>query len=145
MRGAATRRTLFAGAAAVVMGSGITAGAAASVADLVPVEADAVLVRLCSEFVVLELASRAIYDGPNPITDEDKARAASAPLEAKMDILLNEMEPIHAVSAAGILAWADALAAHNGDFGGSFDFPEAIAGRLLTCLLRDAAALAGRA
>ncbi len=143
------RRELFAATTAVVVGSiitsGVAAGAATSVADMVPAKADADLIRLCREFVRLELAARAIYDGPNPITDDDEARAASAPLNAKMYTLLDKMEPIRAMSAAGILARADALAAHNGDFGGSFDYPESAAGRLLACLLRDAAALAGRA
>lgn len=145
----ASRRSLMGGAAlaftAAASAVGITAGFAASVADLVPGEPDADLVRICGEFVALELACRAIFDGPNPISDDDMARAAAGPLEDRMDSLLDEMEPIRAVSAAGVLARADALAAHNRDFGYSFDCPEATTGRLLSCLLRDAAALAGRA
>ena len=41
-----SRRTLFAAAGAVIMGSGITAGAAASVADLVPANPDVQLIAI---------------------------------------------------------------------------------------------------
>ena len=43
------RRTLFAAAGAVIMGGGITAGAAASVADLVPASQDADLIAIGAE------------------------------------------------------------------------------------------------
>ncbi len=145
MSAAATRRTLFAGAGAVVLGGGITAGAAASVADLVPIDPDAALIAICDEIVAIELACFEIYDGPNAIVGDDAAKAASAPLNLRMDALLDEMEPLRAVTAAGVLARARALAAHNSDFGFSFDWPDSMAGRLLTCLMRDAAALGGRA
>lgn len=50
MRAASTRRTLFAAAGSVVMGSGITAGAAASIADMVPRgSADAHLLAVCAK------------------------------------------------------------------------------------------------
>lgn len=137
--------SLFAVMAGSVITSGIAAGAAVSVADLVSAEPDADLVRLCGEFVALELASCAIYDGPNPITDDDEARAASAPVHARMDTLLDEMELIRATSAIGVLARANVLASLNIDFGYSFDWPDTQIGRLLSYLMRDAAALSGRA
>ena len=43
-----TRRTLFAAASAAVIGSGITAGFAASIADMVPHSADAELVEIAA-------------------------------------------------------------------------------------------------
>lgn len=48
-RAVSSRRSLFGGAAAVVLGSGITAGVAASVADYIPaeVEPDAALIAAC--------------------------------------------------------------------------------------------------
>ncbi len=142
---APTRRILFAGASAVILGAGITAGAAASVADLVPTDPDAELIRVCGEIVAVERAWNAIYDGPSAIVDDTAAKAASAGFDARMGVLLDEMESIHAVSAAGVLARAKALAVHNGDFASSFDWPESITGRLLACLMRDALALAGEA
>lgn len=138
------RRALFAAAGAVVIGSGITAGAAASVADLVPAEPDADLIRLCGEFVALERQWRAIYDGPNAIADDDEAEVASANVGGRMNRVLDEIEVMRAVTAGGILAMAHALAAENGDFGCSFDYPDTVPDRLLTCLLRDAAAIGAR-
>ncbi len=147
MTNATTRRSLFAGAGAVVMGAGITAGAAASVADLVPVEAepDADLVRLCGEFIGLELQWRAIYDGPEAVKDDDEAEALSTSIGERMNAMMDDMKGMQATTSAGILAWAHALAVTNGDFGCSFDYPDTVPGCLLECLLRDAATVAGRA
>ena len=49
---ASRRRTLFAAASAVILGSGIAAGAAASVADLVPVDPDADLIEACQSALI---------------------------------------------------------------------------------------------
>ena len=46
MSSVSTRRKLFAGASAAVVGSGITAGFAASIADVVPPRADAQLIAI---------------------------------------------------------------------------------------------------
>ena len=139
------RRTLFSAASSVVIGSGITAGLAVSVADLVPVNPDADLIRLCREMVDLELAYRAIYDGPNAIPDDEGARGATSGMVDRIDAIVTEIEDLHATTAAGVLARAHTLAVQNGDFGSSFDWPETVIGRQLDYLLRDAAALAGRA
>lgn len=135
-----TRRKV-AGSVALIAALGSVKAVASPAAPL----ADADLIRLCGEYVALEVARSAIFEGPNSIEDDDLAEAAAYPLERRMNALLAEMEPIQATSAAGILARADALAAHNGNFGFSFDCPHSGAGRMLAFLLRDAAALAGRA
>ena len=140
MSTAATRRTLFAAASAVILGGGITAGAAASVADYA--EPDAELICLCSEFVRLHGRWFAIFDGPNCIRDEDRAEAASLEIGKLMHFVLDRMDDLHATTAAGIAARAHALAAENGDFASSFDYQDTIPGRLLTCLLSYAAAVA---
>ena len=142
---ASRRRTLFAAAGAVIMGGGITAGAAASVADLLPAKPDAELIRLCGDFINLELQWRAIYDGPAATLDDDEAEAASLGIGDQMNRILAEMEPMRATTADGVLARARALAAENGNFGCSFDHRDTVPGRLLVCLLRDAAAVGGRA
>lgn len=61
-----TRRTLFGGVAAVVIGSGITAGVAASVADLVPAGPDNDLIRLCAKALANDARSSALMD----VTDD---------------------------------------------------------------------------
>ncbi len=55
MSAAPTRRTLFAAASAAVLGSGITAGVAASVADLVPADLEAELIAFCDRYVRADL------------------------------------------------------------------------------------------
>lgn len=137
------RRTLFAAAGAVILGSGITAGAAASVADLVPADRDADLIRLCDEFIRLELHRRAIFDGPTAIEDDDQADAASLIVSRQMNRVLERIEVMRAVSADGVLAMAQALWVEDSDFHGSSDV-ESVPGRLLTCLLRDAAGIGAR-
>ena len=53
MASVSTRRSMFAAAGAVVVGSGITAGFAASVADFAepPYEPDVALITLCREYI----------------------------------------------------------------------------------------------
>jgi len=46
------RRTLFAAASAVIIGSGISSGVAASVADFVPVDPDADLIEACQSALI---------------------------------------------------------------------------------------------
>ena len=53
------------------------------------------------------------------------------------------MQRLRATTAAGVLARAQVLAQHAGDFSFSFDYRSTKTGRLLDYLLRDAAALAG--
>ena len=146
MTSVSSRRTLFAAAGAVILGSGVTAGAAASVADLVPTETDAELIRFCRELVDVELAYRAIYDGPDAILDDERAIAASSGMMERLEAIVGEIEDMQATTAEGILARAHALAFQNGDFACSFDWREdTIIGRQLDCLLRDALALTGKA
>ncbi len=68
MANATSRRSLFAGATAVVMGAGITAGA-----DMAPVNQDAELIALCERFNVIELRCRARLDSAHTAEEEDRA------------------------------------------------------------------------
>lgn len=113
------RHALFAAASSVVIGSGITAGAAASVADFVPSHPDADLISLCARAEAADDRSSAIMDTVedmdpsdprwSPATDESsrvfaecrkdmdraaKVRAATLDgLRAKASLALREMAP----------------------------------------------------
>ena len=116
--GTTRRRSLCAAASAVVIGSGITAGAAASVADLVESD-DAHLVSLCTRYVEAdlrhaELCSQqdAMVQPLTPALECEWRRLDGLVLDA--GIIMLDLEPriaaIPAVSTAGIQAKAWAVA-----------------------------------
>ena len=80
MSAAPTRRTLFAAASAVVLGGGVTAGAAASVADLVPADTDAELIAACAQFNEIERQCRARLDVAVTADEEEEAERFRAHL-----------------------------------------------------------------
>ncbi len=100
---------------------------------------DAELIGVCAEFIACDRRQRAIYDGPDDV-DDDEAAAATAPIFARMKGLLAQMEQLRATTSDGIAARAQSLAQHSGEGAFSFDARSTITGRLLACLLRDAAA-----
>lgn len=71
---ATSRRSLFAATTAVVMGSGITAGIAASVADLVPADPDAELLSLRAELDAA-VGEAGFWNTATNCPDEDLARS----------------------------------------------------------------------
>lgn len=137
-----SRRVLALGGGAFAA-AGITAGTVAATSEFAA-HPDARLIRTCADFIACERAREVIYgDGPEGIADDDEALLASQPLNARQDQLLDDMQRLQATTAAGVLARAQALAEHGGDFSFSFDYPDTVAGRLLGYLMRDAA-LVGR-
>lgn len=117
--------------------------APALAAAAVTAGSDAELIQVCAEFIACDRQQRAIYDGPDDV-DDDEAAAAAAPIFARMKGLLAQMEQLRAKTSDGIAARAQSLAQHSGEGAFSFDARSTITGRLLGCLMRDAAAL-GRA
>lgn len=144
MSATATRRTLFAGASAAILGSGITAGAAASVADLVPSNPDAELLLLCAQFDRLE---RQLQDACNAATtgeEEDAADLISANLRKEQAPILDQICATRAVSLEGLGAMAASLVLWDGDLFVECDEPNACTNeRLKLALMRSV--LAGRA
>jgi len=71
------RRSLFGGAAAVAIGSvitsGVAAGTAASVGDVVPADIDAALIAACAHFNDLNCQSRARLDVAKTTEEEEEA------------------------------------------------------------------------
>lgn len=132
------RRSFLAGAAGLVVGAGSGLVAVAS-------RPDAELIGVCAAFDAHELAQQAVYEGPAAIVDDDAADAAAAPHLGRMGELADQMEALHATTPAGIAARAHTLALHAGHGHYSFSYGDGTAGRLLRQLLRDAAALGGRA
>lgn len=139
-RALSSRRKLFGGAAAMVLGTGITAGVAASAADLVPaeLEPDAELLSLRSELMaaVAELgwseiasevpehrltevanrlidASWAIVDAPSAQTAAGRALKAAAAMYHLRDGFSSGEWP----GCGEAIAW-DALSEVAGDFYG---------------------------
>jgi hypothetical protein len=100
---------------------------------------DAELIAICAEFIACDQQQRAIWNGT--ATDAECA-AATAPIFARMEALLDQMEKIRAHTTEGIAARACSLAQHSGEWHFSFDVPDTYTGRLLDYLMRDAAALA---
>ncbi len=100
---------------------------------------------VCAAFDAHELAQQAVYEGPAAIVDDDAADAAAAPHLGRMGELVDQMEALHATTPAGIAARVHTLALHAGHGHYSFSYGDGTAGRLLRQLLRDAAALGGRA
>ncbi len=106
--------------------------------------ADADLIAVCAEFDAYERRTCIIHGtGPDCIVDDAEANVASAPLFARMHLLLDRMDELRATTPAGIQARAHSLAQHGGHGGYSFDYPTTMVGRLLVYLMRDSAALGG--
>lgn len=119
MSAVSTRRTLFAGATAVIVGGGITAGAAASVADLVGSVPDGQLVALCAGYVKADIRHAEICEMQDsmlqpltPALDAEWSRLDDLGLE--QGLIMLDLEPkitaIPAVSQAGVQAKAAAVA-----------------------------------
>jgi hypothetical protein len=105
-----------------------------------PSPADTELLAICAEFEAIERRMRAIYDGPERLTDEAAAEQVRA-LDASLAPLLDRLGELKATTASGIHARAHLLAVHNPNNDYSFDYPDSVAGRLLRYLRRDATAL----
>ena len=100
------RHALFAAATSVVIGSGITAGAAASVADFVPADTD--LITACNEYLRIQRAFSAYCEsyGDSDIKDDDPNWSMLDPIPA----LRNRIIVLTATTAEGHLARARCMA-----------------------------------
>ena len=137
------RRTLFAAASAVIMGGGITAGAAASVADLVPTNPDAKLIELCERFNAIERRHYVEFAAWSAAGDEDQADAVMERMSEEHQPLLDRIVEMPPTTLAGATALATTLYQWcHGDFcrGQTTD---SLLARTLICGL--GAAVAGRA
>ncbi len=114
MTNATTRRSLFAAAGAVVMGAGITAGAAASVADLVPVEAepDAALLSMRAELLAA-VADVSLSEMVDETSDEATSEAGVRLVNACWAIVRS---PVPQTSAGRALKAAAAMHEHRFNF-----------------------------
>lgn len=141
---ASRRRTLFAAASAVVLGGGITAGAAASVADFAE-QPDAELIRLCAEFDVLERRRQHVANSAKTMEEDAAADLVWKDISQRQDPLLDRICSLPCVTLAGIGALAATLMLWDSDeLPIRKDDVEAPANdRLTAALLR--ATLAGRA
>lgn len=140
MSATSTRRTLFAGASAVILGGGIASGVAASVADLVE-QPDAELVAACGRFCELERD----FDAACLIDDENGTDVHAREIVAMSDALVDRMIAMPCASLAGLQALAQALAAWNRELlteAPAEDMGELLTSHLITRLL---ALPAGRA
>ncbi len=128
------RRSLFAAASAAVIGSGITSGVAASVADLVPTETDAELIAACGRFCELERD----FEVACLIDDEAGTDVHTRPIIAMSDALAERMIAMPCTSLAGVQALARALAAWDRELltdAPAEDMGELITSHLVTRLL----------
>ncbi|MGI4794898.1 MAG: hypothetical protein ACRYG8_12650 [Janthinobacterium lividum] len=139
------RRSLFAAASAVVLGSGITAGAAASVADLVPAEPDADLIRLCAAFDVLERRRQHAANSARTNEQEKVADRVWEEVCREQAPMLTRMCSLPCTTLAGLGALAASLVLwDSGEMNVQEDDVQGLTiDRLTTAVLR--AALAGRA
>ena len=71
MANTTSRRSLFAAATAIAVGSGVTAGAAACVADRLPTDPDVTLKGICAAAVAADDRSNAAYDAVADISARD--------------------------------------------------------------------------
>ena len=145
--GMSTRRDFFAFTAGAVVAKTvlpIAARAEGMVMTTNTSSPDAELIAVCAEFDACEQQTCIIHGtGPDCVVDDNEANAVSAPIFARMHVLLDRMDELRATTPAGIQARAHSLALHGGDFGYSFDYPDTMVGRLLVYLMRDSAALGG--
>lgn len=141
---ASRRRTLFAAANAIVLGGGITAGAAASVADYAEAP-DAELIRLCAEFDVLERRRQHVANSAKTMEEDAAADLVWEEISLQQNPMLNRICSLPCVTLAGIGAIAATLMLwDSGELPVHEDDAEAPANdRLTAALLR--ATLAGRA
>ncbi len=136
-----TRRDFFAFTAGAVVAKTVLPIAARAE----PVQhLDAELIVVCAEFDACERQTNIIHGtGPDCVVDDDEANVVSAPIFARMHVLVDRMGELQATTPAGIQARAHSLALHGGHFGYDFGAQDTIVGQLLTYLLRDSAALGG--
>ncbi len=117
MSAAPTRRTLFAGAAAVVLGTGVTSGVAASVADYA--EADAQLIASCEGYVTADIRHAelcqqqdAMVQPFTPVLNAEWHRLDD--LVCEQGVIMQDLEEkiaaLPALSQSGIQAKAAAVA-----------------------------------
>ena len=136
------RRTLFAAATSVVIGSGITAGAAASVADLVPPDTDADLIAACAHFNALERQCRDRLDAATTADEEDEADRFRVQLFGASDHrdwpALTRVCTTPASSLAAAVALATTISTFDsGDIIARQDDPDGyVTSRLLAALMR---------
>jgi hypothetical protein len=128
-------------ASAVFAAIGVPAVAAAAAAAR---HADAELIAACARFEEIEREMPAVYDDL-ALVDADARETAVQALSDERDDLLATMDELRAQTAAGIVARARLLAAHNGDEDHSWDWPGTVAYEILAFLMRDAAAFGGAA
>lgn len=144
MGGITSRRALFAAASSVVIGTGVTAGAAASVADFAETP-DAELIRLCTEFDVLERRRQHAANTARTMEEDNLADLVWADISRIQDPMLDRMCSLPCVTLAGLGALAASLMLwDSGELSISEDDTEAPANeRLTAALLRST--LAARA
>ena len=144
MRPAATRRSLFSAAAAITLGSGITAGFAASVADFAETP-DAQLIALCAEFDVLERRRQHAANAARTMEEEELADRVWADVSQQQKPMLDRMCSFPCVTLAGLGALAASLVLWDaGELSVAEDDAEApVNERLTAALLRSV--MAGRA
>ena len=143
-----TRRDFFAFTAGAVVAKTVLPLAARAegmtVTVMPPAHPDAELIAVCAEFDACERQTSIIHGtGPDCVVDDDEASLVSAPIFARMHVLLDRMDELRATTPAGIQARAHCLAQHCGSLQYSFDYEDTIPGRLLGYLMRDSAALGG--
>ena len=141
-----TRRDFFAFTAGAVMAKTVLplAARAEGVSVTGMPHRDAELIAVCAEFDAYERQTCIIHGtGPECVVDDDEASVVSAPIFARMHVLLDRMDELRATTPAGIQARAHCLAQHAGHGGYSFDGDTDTVARLLRYLLRDSAALGG--
>ena len=102
-----TRRSLLAAVSAVTIGSGITAGAAASVADFVPSSPDADLLAACADYLRIQRAFDAIVVAGD-VENDDPRLSMLDPLPA----LVERIVKLKATTAEGHVARARCMTCH---------------------------------
>lgn len=138
------RRSLFAAAGAVIIGSGITAGAAASVVDYAETP-DAELIRLCAAFDVLERRRQHAANSARTNEQEKVADRVWEEVCREQAPMLTRMCSLPCTTLAGLGALAASLVLwDSGEMSVQEDDVQGLTiDRLTTAVLR--AALAGRA
>ena len=145
------RRRFGAGLLAVVAGSGITAGVAASVADIAPVDPAADLIEACAWFSAIEFRCNEIDNAARTLEQEDRAEVLTAELRGEANgerhwPALDRICTTPGSSHAAAIALASALAVwKTGAVVAGEDDPDDYVGdritaALLRCLLGSASA-----
>ena len=132
------RRRFGAGLLAVVAGSGITAGAAASVADLVPANPDAELVSLCAQFDRLERHRQDATNAATTVEEDEAADLIWAEVREQQEPILARICSTPAESLEGLGAIAASLVLWDGELFVECDEPDACMNeKLKLALLRS--------